>query len=288
MDATALVINYNAGPLLCDCVQSLLDNGIEIIRVADNASSDGSFDALRARYAGAPGVHMAANGENRGFGPAINADLPAIDTRYLLIINPDCRLEAGAMAPLVAALDADETAAMAGPLVLDSTGQVEAAANRHFPTPWRALMTFSGLASLGGRYPALSGVTVPGVSTTTTATVPAEATSGACMLLRTRVLRELGGFDEGYALHCEDLDLMYRLRLAGHGVLFVPAARAVHAQGVSSATRPLWVHRQKHRGMARFFNRHLASRYAWPVVALVRLGIWLRWALTWPLVALRR
>jgi len=286
MDVTALVINYNAGNLLCDCVQSLLDNGIEDIRVIDNASTDGSLARLEKHFADTAGVKTFANNDNPGFGPAINAALPQIQSRFLLIINPDCTLLPAAGATLIAALEENERAALAGPLVRDPRGQVEAATNRRFATPWRALMAFSGLARLGQRHPALQGVAVP-IADDAQQVIPVEATSGACMLLRTGVIRTLGGFDEAYGLHCEDLDLMFRLHQAGHEVLFVPAATAVHEQGVSSASRPRWVHRQKHLGMARFFNQHLADQYAWPVVALVRTGIWLRWAVTWPLVALR-
>lgn len=287
MDVTALVINYNAGPLLCDCVQSLLDEGISKVLVIDNASSDDSFTALREQFKDAAPVTLISNPQNIGFGPAINGALTAIETTWLLIMNPDCRLEPGAMAALDAATGARESAALASPLVLTPKGRLEPASNRRFPTPWRALMSFSGLGRLGSRIPALAGVAVD-VQEGASKPVLAEATSGACMLLRTEVLRDLGGFDESYGLHCEDLDLMYRLREAGQSVLFVPAARATHQQGVSSASRPLWVHRQKHRGMARFFNVHLADQYAWPVSMLIRSGIWLRWALLWPLVALRR
>ncbi len=286
MDVTALVINYNAGNVLCDCVQSLLDNGIEDIRVMDNASTDGSLARLEKHFAATVAVQTFANEHNLGFGPAINAALANIESRFLLIINPDCSLQQGAVATLTAALQANERAALAGPLVRDAQGHIEAATNRRFATPWRALMAFSGLARLGQRFAALEGVTVA-VADDAQQVIEVEATSGACMLLRTRVIKSLGGFDEAYGLHCEDLDLMFRLQQAGHEVLFVPAACAVHEQGVSSASRPRWVHRQKHLGMARFFNQHLADQYAWPVVALVRTGIWLRWALTWPLVALR-
>lgn len=289
MDVTALVVNYNAGPLLLDCVSSLQENAIADIRVVDNASTDDSFRAFTRQFANAPGVVAVANPHNLGFGPAINAALDNIQSRYVLIINPDCRLEPGAIQALLHAMETKPGAGLAGPLVVDPQGRVEAASHRRFATPWRALMTYSGLARLDQRFPSMAGVRVAVTEgEREQAAIAVEATSGACMLVRTQVLRELGGFDEAYGLHCEDLDLMYRLRQARRGVLFVPAARAVHQQGVSSASRPLWVHRQKHRGMARFFNQHIAQQHAWPVKMLVRAGIWLRWALLWPLVVLRR
>ncbi len=286
MSVSAIVVNYNAGELLGDCVQSLLDNGVTDIRVADNASTDGSLDRLRGRYGRHPSVRVLANPSNRGFGPAVNAVLPALDRPLVLVINPDCTLKPGALEALVAALAADPDAALAGPRVIDGKGRFEAASCRHFPTPRRAFMSYSGLARLAGRFGALAGVNTPG-ATELTATTATEATSGACMLVRREVLAQLGGFDEAYTLHCEDLDLMFRLREAGWRTLYVPAACAVHVQGVSSASRPLWVHRQKHRGMARFFGSHVAAACSLPTRALVRLGIWLHWALLWPVKAVR-
>jgi GT2 family glycosyltransferase len=111
------------------------------------------------------------------------------------------------------------------------------------------------------------------------------------MLVRKAAFTELGGMDEAYGLHCEDLDLMYRLRQAAGYCLFVPQARVVHLQGLSSRSRPLWAHWQKHRGMQRFFLKFQAPGYAvplrWLVCPLVLTGIWARFLLTLPLL-LRR
>jgi GT2 family glycosyltransferase len=120
----------------------------------------------------------------------------------------------------------------------------------------------------------------------------AEAVSGACMLVRKTAFRQVGGMDEAYRLHGEDLDLMYRLRETGRHCLFVPQARAIHLQGLSSRSRPWWTHWQKHRGMQRFFLKFQAPRYGlllrWPVSLLVLAAIWARFALALPLVLLRR
>ncbi len=287
MAVTALVINYNAGALLGDCVQSLIDNGVTDVRVVDNASTDGSIDRLRGRFGRSPSVQVLVNPTNRGFGPAVNDHLAAVESEHLLVINPDCRLEPGALRALEAALQAAPQAGLAGPRVVDSAGRFESAACRHFPTPRRSFMSATGLARLGRRFPGLAGVAdMDGPERDSVTEV--EATSGACMLLRSEAFRALGGFDEGYTLHAEDLDLMFRLRSAGWQVLYVPGATAVHVKGVSSASRPLWVHRQKHRGLVRFFNQHLAADAGGLVRWLYPLGVWSHWAVTWPLQWLRR
>jgi GT2 family glycosyltransferase len=119
-------------------------------------------------------------------------------------------------------------------------------------------------------------------------TTEAEAVSGACMLIRKQVFFDIGGMDESYALHCEDLDLMYRLEQQGMARLFVPGARVFHQQGLSSGRRPAWVHYQKHRGMQRFFNKFQAEEWSLPMRWLVISGIWIRFLLTLPWVLIRR
>jgi GT2 family glycosyltransferase len=108
------------------------------------------------------------------------------------------------------------------------------------------------------------------------------------MLIRREALEEVGFLDEAYTLHCEDLDLMYRLKLKGWHCLYVPAAGCTHHQGLSSRKRPGWVHYQKHLGMARFFRKFQADSTFFPLRVLVYTGIWLRFFVLWPLVLIKR
>ncbi len=287
MSVTAIVVNYNAGSMLAECVASLVTSGITDVRVVDNASTDRSLDQLRGQFGRHDSVRILANPSNRGFGPAVNDQLSQVDRENLLIINPDCRLETGALDALLRALATDAGIGLAGPAVVDGKGRFEAAACRYFPTPRRAFMAVTGLHRLAGRLPALAGVANPEVRSLKEVTV-VEATSGACMLLRTAAFREVGGFDEGYTLHAEDLDLMRRLQDHGWSVAYVPAAWAVHVQGVSSASRPLWVHRQKHRGLARFYARHQAGEDNALTRILFRAGLWAHWLALWPVQAWRQ
>ena len=148
-------------------------------------------------------------------------------------------------------------------------------------------MTGSGLWRLGRRLPVFRGVE-QSTGVLPAETVRADAVSGAALLVRTADFRDAGGFDTAFAMHFEDLDLMYRLRQQGRLCLYVPQARVVHQSGVSSRSRPWWVHRQKHRGMQRFFDKHQQDGYAAPTRWLTRLSIWAHYVLTLPRVLLRR
>lgn len=288
MSVTALVINFNAGKLLQRCVGALMAGKVSPgIMVVDNASSDGSATQLQNLYGNQGRVQILTNPANMGFARAINQSVGLIDTNHILVINPDCMVEQDTLARLQQALEEDESAALAAPCVLDRNGNPEKATLRRFPDPWNSLMTMTGLWRLGRWIPIFHGVPFnPGKLPTETSR--AEAVSGACMLIRRKCLVEVGLMDEDYGLHCEDLDLMYRFREMGWHCLYVPSAKAVHEQGVSSRTRPFWVHRQKHKGMARFFRKFQANAYSFPVRWLVYSGIWIRFAVLTPLVWIKK
>lgn len=243
-----LIVNYNAGSWLGAGVRALLDGapGEPELLVVDNGSTDGSLDGL----AGLP-VLIDAAGENLGFARGVNRGARQLDREFLLILNPDCRLSTAALAALVAELDAHPEAGLVAPRVLDEAGREQRASRRRLPTPWRVLAEF------------LPGLT--GVDLTRRPAPPGaceqEAVSGACMLLRRAAFNAVGGMDDGYSFHFEDLDLMARLRAAGWTVRWTPAADAVHIGGVSSRGREREVLMAKQHGLERFLAIHCPRRF---------------------------
>ena len=283
-----VIVNFNAGEALSRCVNSVLAQDLPVrVTVVDNASSDDSIDRLRQSAGAEQRLAIKSRGDNPGFARAVNRAVGEIEagSAYLLILNPDCEMSPGSLSALRDALDSDSLAALAAPAVVDAQGRILRGTLRRFPDPWNSLMTFSGLGRLGRRIPAFRGVELNAEAADEAVT--AEAVSGACMLLKTDVFLDLGCMDGAYGLHCEDLDLMYRIRERGMHCLYVPQARVFHQQGLSSGSRPLWVHWQKHRGMQRFFMKFQAARLVFPLRWLVVGGIWLRFVLTLPLAWFR-
>ena len=278
---SAIVVNYNAGITLRDLVLSLVVGAdLDGIIIVDNASSDASLEFLgRGEFSGA-NIRLVRNSGNRGFAAACNQGAALADSPYLLFINPDCRMDTGALRRLLAVLRGNPHAVMAGPLILNSDGTEQRGCRRYLPDPRRALMRVLGLGKPDARGKIvgfdLTGTPLPSVPT------EVEAISGACMLLRRKAFGKLGGWDEGYFLHCEDLDLCMRLGRAGMRTVFVPDARVTHVQGVSSRRRPVFVLWHKHRGMWRYFTKF--QRAASPVwlTMLVWFGIWSRFLLLLP------
>ena len=277
-----VVINFNAGDALLRAVASVLSTREPLVLVvADNDSTDGSCEKLRSLYARNQRLELVENHQNLGFARAVNACGLKAKEPYLLILNPDCELYPGALAALRQALEQDPQAALAAPRVVDRQDQVLRGTVRRFPDPWKAVMSATGLSVIGKLIPKFKGVE-SGPEAVPEETTRVDAVSGACILVRTAVFQQVGGFDEGFAMHFEDLDLMYRLRKLGWYSLYVPAARAFHQPGTSSKSRPWWVHRQKHLGMQRYFHKHhFADQSAMQRIFLIG-GIWLHYLLTLP------
>ncbi len=288
MTVATIIVNYNAGETLQLCVNALLQSTEHSkITVVDNASSDKSAENLQDLYADQQGFELLCNPTDLGFAPEVNAVARHSDADWILILNPDCILEPQALHRLKIALSSDNAAGLAGPAVRDEHGDMQRATMRYFPDPWKSLMAVSGLWRLGKWFPGFKGVEGD-ASKSTEGNEICEAVSGACMLVRRSALEAVGFMDEEYAMHCEDLDLMFRLKDQGWHCLYVPKASCVHQQGLSSRSRPTWVHFQKHRGMARFFKKFQARSTFFPVRILVYTGIWLRFIILWPLVLIRR
>ncbi|MHB1618048.1 MAG: glycosyltransferase family 2 protein [Metallibacterium sp.] len=250
--------------------------------VLDNASRDGIAQRLAREYADVARVRVLELGANLGFGAAMNRGAAVARGDWLLLLNPDCLLAADSVSRL---LDAAQGGALAGAIVCDAQGRPDPAAWRRAPTLRRVLCMMSGLARHESRWPALAGVNRR--DALPDATVAVEALSGALMLLPRAVFARVGGFDEGYFLHFEDLDLCTRARATGTPLRLAGAVRVLHAKGGSSGGRALFVARHKHRGLLRYLRTHDAAARRWPWRALLPALVWLHFALQAPRLTLR-
>jgi len=273
---SAIIVNYNAGPLLRGCVDSLLacPEALEII-VVDNDSEDGSLDELSDLSR----VHIVRNPINVGFATACNIGVQASSAPYLLFLNPDCRFQLGALTSLLSGLNSHNRAGMVGGLLVNEDGTEQGGARRAVPTPWRSLVRVFGLHRFANRWPKLFYDFYLHKEPLPTTPVEIEAISGACMLVKRDAMMDVGLWDEGYFLHCEDLDWCMRFRQKGWKILFVPDARIDHALGACSRSRRVFVEWHKHKGMVRFYRKFFRAQYPGALMWLVMFGVWLRFGL---------
>lgn len=273
VDVDVVIINYNAGALLMQSVASGFAAGADRVIVVDNHSTDGSLEPLE-RAGWGEKLRVVRNGCNLGFAAACNIGARLSTARRLLFLNPDSVLAPDALTRLAHVLDSSEAIGMVGGLLCNPDGSEQRGGRRRFPTPRRALLRAFGLTALARRLPdadfALHEQPLPA------GPVPVEAISGACMLVRREAMADVGLWDEGYFLHCEDLDWCMRFRQKGWQVMFVPDARITHLQGSSSRGRPVFVEWHKHRGMLRFYRKFFRPQYSALLWPLVVLSVWLR------------
>jgi hypothetical protein len=277
-----VTVNHDAGEALLACVDSVLASTIPVeVRVVDNASRDGSLELVRRKHGSDPRVRILENDTNLGFARANNQALREAAGEYVLLLNPDCVVQPQALEAMRAVLEEDPGAGMAGCLLVGADGREQPGCRRRLPTPGRGLVRALGLREpLNGLRKRL-GVTGSADFVQTGERLPekpapVEAISGAFMLVRRRALAEVGLLDEGYFLHCEDLDWCARFGSAGWRILFVPGVTTYHEKGRCSRKRLLLVQWHMHRGMARFYRKHLAGSSPRLLTGLVLLGVWSR------------
>jgi GT2 family glycosyltransferase len=270
---SVVVVNYNAGNLLQLCVESVLGSAIPLeLMISDNGSTDDSLQRVRERFGDDPRLTLVENGANLGFAAGNNRVLDRTLAPYVLFLNPDCVLQSDTLGRLVAFMDATPDAGMAGCVIRNPDGSEQKASRRRIPDPWVGLVRFLHLERFSRRLreKRLNLVDEP----LPEHPIRVEAISGSLMLVRRAALDEIGPLDEGYFLHCEDLDWFARFARSDWKIYLVPDLEVTHHQGACSKGRALRVEWHKHRGMLRFFRKFQAEDYPLPSRVLVVTGIW--------------
>ncbi len=252
LDLSIVIVSYNAGASLEQCLRSLGpaagDIGWEVI-VVDNASVDGTPGRLKSE---SPGVQLVENETNLGFGKGFNQGAARAKAPFVLSLNGDAVPEPGSLSILVEEMRRTPRAAATGPQLLRPNGQSAVSVFR-FPTllrptfDTRLARIFAGERfSLG--YPAGDSRLEDGGAV--------DWLSGACLLFRKEALDDIGYLDERYFMYFEDVDACRRLWDVGWEVIYCPRARVVHEGGGSSSglERKLAFERQRSRLI--YFSEH--------------------------------
>lgn len=259
-DSTALdvvIVSYRCEGLLRDCLASLGEHPAEggmAVEVVDNASGDGTAEMVEREF---PEVRVTRAGANLGFSAANNLAIRGGEAPYVLVLNPDTRICAGALDRLLALMEERPEIGICGPKLVREDGSLDHAAKRSFPTPLGALAHFSGAGRRKGASDRLAQYRAPELGEDEAG--PVDAVNGAFMLIRRAAFDEVGLFDEGYWMYMEDLDLCYRFAQAAWTTWYEPAATVVHVKaGTSGPIRNPRLNRAFHYGMYRFYRKHYA------------------------------
>lgn len=269
-DLSVVIVSWNARRHLCDCLRSIEetrgDLALETI-VVDNASSDGSPEAVKEAF---PGVRLIEAGSNLGFARGNNLGIRHSRGRYLFLINSDVVLHAGCLQALLAFMDTHPDVGLAGPRLLNADGSMQVSC-RFQPTLanhlGRALFLNTALADPAYRKDIVSDV---------------QVITGAFWVARREAVETVGGLDEAFFFYGEDLDWCLRFQRAGWRLCFFPGAFAVHFGGASSANDAARFSAELQRARLRLWEKYhgrlssllyLAIEMLYHVLRLVTLAV---------------
>lgn len=280
MDLSIIVVNYNVRYFLHLCLESLqaatqsFDS--EII-VVDNASADGSVDMVRSNF---PHVRVISNSANVGFGRACNQALEVTNGRFVLFVNPDSLLGESLLTKALAVFEEDDKIGAVGVCLLDGNGEILRESKRSIPTLWSAFTKFSGLSDIFPRTALFNGYYAPELDYNDAGDI--DVLPGAFMLIRKRILDEIGGFDPRFFMYAEDVDLSYRIIRAGYRIRYVGSLHVIHFKGESTQKSEQTYTSTFFHSMRLFIQKYKGELYA-PSVAwlLDKIVMIIQWIKGW-------
>ncbi len=231
-EVSIVIVTYHSADVIGSCLDSVESAGSvsREVFLVDNASSDGTAEAVRTRY---PSVHLIANSTNRGFSAANNQAIPLCRGRYLFFLNPDAELAGGCLETAVRYMDENPAVGLAGTKVVYPGGVLQETISLRYPGQKHAAEELKGLP--GG----------------------IACVLGASMIARADLIRAIGGFDEDYFLYGEDQELCLRIRQQGFEIGYIGEAVVRHIGGHSersSASADRW--RRKTLAEYIFYRKH--------------------------------
>lgn len=294
-----IIVSYNTSDLLHDCLESLQASTLpQHILVIDNASVDDSVAMVQRSF---PKAQIRCLEQNRGFAAATNVGLqqlgfattpgstiPQAAPEFVLLLNPDTIVHPGAIETLVAFLRDHSRVGLVSPRLLNPDGSVQSAAFR-FPTltmsildvfpPGEALPGRLDNSWWHGRYPQEQQGTTP---------FPIDHPLGACMLVRSSTISQVGLLDERYFMYSEEVEWCWRIRRAGWAIWQVPQAHVVHVGGAATRLFRWHMFVALHRSRVGFFHQHYSPGFLHAHRLVTRLGMLRATLISWCDYAHRR
>lgn len=272
---SAIIVSYRTGPVLADCLSALdREECVSEIILVDNGNPLGAVDDAISEVK--TPVRVLFGHGNIGFSAGCNRGAATASNDHLLFLNPDAVMSPGGPAQLLADSMALEKPWLMGVMLIGRDRQEQQGSRRADLTPWRAIFEASYLTRLAPAvFPPFNLHRTQRPDTL----VEIPTLSGACLFIRATVFHAMGGMDEGYFLHVEDIDFCKRFRKAGGQVWFNPAVTVTHQKSSSDAPRRE-VEAHKTRGLIRYFNVHFEDTWPaparWVLARMLWVAFWVR------------
>jgi GT2 family glycosyltransferase len=286
---SVIILNFNTRDYVLQCLQSLKEqnldptkNELEVI-VADNGSTDGSIDAVKAKF---PWVKIVDNQKNIGFAAGNNRAIEKARGKLILLLNSDTVVFPESFTKMIKFMDKTKDAGAATARLELPDGALDLACHRGFPTPWNAFTYFLRLEKAFPNLKLFSGYHQAWKNFDEIHEI--DAISGACFFIRKKVIDEIGPLDEDYFMYAEDLDWCMRIKKAGWKIYYNPQAKIIHFKKRSGRSKseglPITPETRKLRAqtityfydtMRIFYDKHYKRKYPTWVRYPVLTGIWL-------------
>jgi GT2 family glycosyltransferase len=251
MTLSIVIVSFNARADLERCLESLESARPRVpheVVVVDNASMDGSAEAVRGRW---PAVRVIERATNGGFAVANNDGIRATGGTFVLLLNSDTVVPGGAIDALLERLAADPSAAVAGPRLMDGSGRPELSWG-----PMIGPCAEMRQKRLKRSYESGADWAVRRIERLSRTERYVDWVSGAALLVRRADAEAVGLLDERFFLYTEDVDFCAAMRARGRRVLFTPAAEIVHLRGRSRASAPGPSAAAYRRSQLAFYEKH--------------------------------
>lgn len=273
MDLSIIIVNYNTKDLLDAAIRSVISNPpsgeFEII-VVDNASTDGSKEYLQSLNF--KRVTAIFSNENLGFSKANNLGLKKALGRYILFLNPDTRVLPHTLEECLQYMKQHPETGVLGCRVLLENGELDLACRRSFPTLSNTFFRFTHLSKLfpNSRIFAQYNLTFLPEDQI----YPVDCLVGAFMMVPKAILKECGSFDEDYFMYGEDIDLCYRIRMAGYQNIYFGTSSIIHCKRASSK-KSVRAKETFYESMLIYYQKHHQDKHGKLVSYLVKAGVWI-------------
>ena len=257
MKLSIVIICWNDWKVIEDCLRSIFESKPKIefeVIVSDNGSTDGSVERIRAQF---PSVRLVENGSNLGFAKGNNAGIRDARGEYVLILNPDTITHPGSLDRWIEFADRHPEAGAFGCRILNPDGTYQESA-RPFPTVRRSLVAALGLRQVGRLTRAFLSDKYEGWKGDSERDIDWQ--SGSCVLFRGDLLKKLGGFDERFFYHYEEVDLCLRVWAVGYSIRFTPEVTVTHLGGQSVGRFPVRFALETNRNRYRYFYKHFGAQ----------------------------
>lgn len=271
---SVIIVNYNVRHFLEQALSSVFRAAERVdteVIVVDNRSVDGSADMVAERF---PQARLIRNTENTGFAVANNQGMAIAEGDYWLLLNPDTVVAEDTFEKTVAYLDAHPDVGGLGVQMLDGKGEFLPESKRGFPSPGVAFWKAFGFSSLFPKSQVFGRYHLGFLPREETHTV--DVLSGAFMMLRASVIREIGGLDEAFFMYGEDIDLSYRIVQAGYRNVYFADTTIIHYKGESTKKGSLNYVRMFYAAMKIFARKHFTGGNQQLFVGLINLAIYFR------------